>query len=252
MSTLYPVAVDDGVTLPDPTSGSYQNSPTHSVLHGNENAALKALETKLGTGASTPGNNTFLVGNGVGSSAYVTASAARTAMGLGSLATQSNVSLTADVTGTLPITNGGTGAATLPSGLLKGAGTGAIVAATAGSDYAGIATAQTLTGTLVQPRTVSSTGGSITPTASLYDMGIFALLTGALTINSPGAGVEGQRQLYRIKDDGTQRALTWNAIFRAVGVTIPTTTTTGKWTYVLSAYNATDSTWDVISVAVQA
>ena len=40
----------------------------------------------------------------------------------------------ADISGTLPVANGGTGAATL-SGLVKGNGTGAMTAATAGTDY---------------------------------------------------------------------------------------------------------------------
>ena len=45
--------------------------------------------------------------------------------------------LTTGVTGTLPVANGGTGAATFSAGaLLKGAGTSAITTATAGTDYA--------------------------------------------------------------------------------------------------------------------
>jgi hypothetical protein len=44
--------------------------------------------------------------------------------------------VTPGVNGNLPITNGGTGVATLPTGILKGAGTGAITAATVGTDYA--------------------------------------------------------------------------------------------------------------------
>ena len=54
------------------------------------------------------------------------------------------VSLTADVTGTLPVGNGGTGAATL-TGVLKGNGTSALTAATAGTDYVAPGTATTFT-----------------------------------------------------------------------------------------------------------
>ncbi|NBW13651.1 MAG: hypothetical protein EBR82_37195 [Caulobacteraceae bacterium] len=46
----------------------------------------------------------------------------------------SAVSLTAGVTGTLPVANGGTGATTI-TGVLKGNGTSAFTAATAGTDY---------------------------------------------------------------------------------------------------------------------
>ena len=54
------------------------------------------------------------------------------------------VSLTADVTGTLPVGNGGSGAATL-TGVLKGNGTSAFTAATAGTDYVAPGTATTFT-----------------------------------------------------------------------------------------------------------
>ena len=47
----------------------------------------------------------------------------------------SNVSLASQVTGTLPVSNGGTGATTL-TGLAKGNGTSAFTAAVAGTDYA--------------------------------------------------------------------------------------------------------------------
>ena len=54
------------------------------------------------------------------------------------------VSLTADVSGTLPVANGGSGAATL-TGVLKGNGTSAFTAATAGTDYVAPGTATTFT-----------------------------------------------------------------------------------------------------------
>jgi len=54
------------------------------------------------------------------------------------------VSLTADVSGTLPVGNGGSGATTL-TGVLKGNGTSAFTAATAGTDYVAPGTATTFT-----------------------------------------------------------------------------------------------------------
>jgi len=54
------------------------------------------------------------------------------------------VSLTADVSGTLPVGNGVSGAATL-TGVLKGNGTSAFTAATAGTDYVAPGTATTFT-----------------------------------------------------------------------------------------------------------
>jgi trimeric autotransporter adhesin len=54
--------------------------------------------------------------------------------GYGSAATSSTTNLASSVTGTLPVANGGTGAVTL-TGLVKGNGTSAMTAATAGTDY---------------------------------------------------------------------------------------------------------------------
>jgi hypothetical protein len=54
------------------------------------------------------------------------------------------VNLASQVTGTLPVANGGTGVATL-TGIVKADGTNAFAAATAGTDYAKPATASTWT-----------------------------------------------------------------------------------------------------------
>lgn len=70
MATNYPSSADDGTTLPDPSAGDFQNSPSHSSLHGNANGAIKALEAKVGTGATTPTANTLLRGTGTGTSAW--------------------------------------------------------------------------------------------------------------------------------------------------------------------------------------
>ena len=60
--------------------------------------------------------------------------------------TISNIGLSTQVTGTLPVANGGTGATTL-TGVIKGNGTSAITAATAGTDYVAPATATSFTAT---------------------------------------------------------------------------------------------------------
>jgi hypothetical protein len=67
-----------------------------------------------------------------------------------------------------------------------------------------------------------------------------------------GTPTNGQRLLIRIKDNGTARALTWNAIYRVIGVTLPTTTTANKTIYVGCIYNSADSTWDVVAETEQA
>lgn len=69
----YPTSQDDSSSLPNPTGTSTQASPDHANLHTAENSAIIALESKLGTGASTPTNNFFLVGTGAGTSAWTKA-----------------------------------------------------------------------------------------------------------------------------------------------------------------------------------
>jgi hypothetical protein len=80
MSTRFPgTGVDDNTTLPNPNATDKTNNPSHSSLHGNANDAIKAIETKLGTGSSTPANNTLLIGDGAGTSAWSQLSSAQLA-----------------------------------------------------------------------------------------------------------------------------------------------------------------------------
>lgn len=83
--------------------------------------------------------------------------------------------------------------------------------------------------------------------------GVLTAMSANTTIASPtGTPVQSQDLVFRFKDDGTARTLTWNAIFRAIGVTLPTTTVANKLTYVGCKYNSTDSKWDVIAVQQEA
>lgn len=122
-----------------------------------------------------------------------------------------------------------------------------------GSSVAQLTSAQTLTNKRVNPR-VSSTasGSSLTPTIASFDQYVYTALADNLTINAPtGTPVVGNKLLFAIKDNGTSRTLTWNAAFAPVGVTLPTATTAGKWTYVGCIYNASATRWDVIAVVVE-
>jgi hypothetical protein len=71
-----------------------------------------------------------------------------------------------------------------------------------------------------------------------------------LTIAAP-LGL-GTKIIIRIKDNGTGRAITYNAIFRAIGVTLKTTTTASKTLYIGCVYNSADSKWDIIAVNEEA
>jgi hypothetical protein len=121
----------------------------------------------------------------------------------------------------------------------------------------GIATAlanQGLLATSTIVPTVQSvvSAATVTPVAGNEEVVITAQAA-ALTIANPtGTWYQGQDLIIRIKDDGTGRAITWDTNYRAIGVTLPTTTVANKLTYVGVIYNSTDSKWDVLGVSQEA
>ena len=116
------------------------------------------------------------------------------------------------------------------------------------------AAAATLTNKRINPRVSSAaSASSLTPTIANFDQYVYTALATNLTINAPtGTPVVGNKLMFTIKDDGTSRTLTWDAAFAPVGVTLPTATTVGKWTYVGAIYNASATRWDVIAVTTEA
>lgn len=137
--------------------------------------------------------------------------------------------------------------------------TGTLTLPTATDTLVARTTTDTLTNKRVTPR-VSTNAAPASPLAwnsDSYDQITITGLSGALTINADsGTPTEGQKITFRLKDNGTARALTWTtgstASFRAVGITLPTTTVISKTVYVGAIYNSTDSRWDVVSVAQEA
>ena len=124
-------------------------------------------------------------------------------------------------------------------------------------------TAGTITGswtlsagsTIVNNTVSTATNTTITPTANSTTQYNITALASAATIATPsGTPVDGQKLMLRFKDNGTARALTWTTTsggYRAVGVTLPTTTVISKVLYVGCIYNSQDVFWDVIAVAEQ-
>ena len=103
---------------------------------------------------------------------------------------------------------------------------------------------------------ISSTTASTATLTVDTDVSDFATITAqaeGLTIAAPtGSPVEGQKLIIRLKDDGSARAITFNAIFRALGVTLPTTTVASKTTYLGLVYNSTDTKWDIVATKTEA
>jgi hypothetical protein len=159
----------------------------------------------------------------------------------------SEIALFNSTTGKLIKSATGTGVAIVTSGVLstKTNPTGAFV---------GDTDTQTLSAKRMTPR-VTSTTSSSTPTPNIANEDIYILtaLAANATFGSPtGTPVQGDRLIVRIKDNGTSRTLAWNAIYRAIGVTLPTATTINKTLYVGFVYNSTDTKWDCIAVSQEA
>jgi hypothetical protein len=114
--------------------------------------------------------------------------------------------------------------------------------------------------TSIKPK-VSSAANVTSPLAwnsTSFDEYAITALANALTINADAnaSPADGQRIMFRFKDNGTARALTWTTgatnAFRAVGVTLPTTTVASKLVYIGCIYNSADSRWDAVAVSQEA
>ena len=100
-------------------------------------------------------------------------------------------------------------------------------------------------------QTVAS-AATVTPTFSNDQVNVTALAVAMQLLNPTGTAADGFGLVVRIKDNGTARALTYDTQYRAIGVTLPTTTVLGKTLYLGMVYNAADTKWDVVAVAQEA
>lgn len=157
-----------------------------------------------------------------------------------------SVSLTTEVTGTLPVGNGGTGATTL-TGLVVGNGASTMTAVTAPSGtVVGTSDTQTLTNKRITPR-VSTTTSSATPTINTDNVDMYGLTAQAaditsFTTNLSGTPTDGQK-LWIYVVGTAARAITWGASFEAGSVALPTTTVTTQRLDVGFVWNAATSKW---------
>lgn len=103
----------------------------------------------------------------------------------------------------------------------------------------------------------TASASSLTPNSDTVGTYIYTALAAGLTIAADsGSPFDGQKLIFRFKDNGTARALNFTTGvskgFRALGPDIPTTTLVGKVTYVGCIYNSGDARWDVVAVAEEA
>lgn len=85
---------------------------------------------------------------------------------------------------------------------------------------------------------------------STCDIFIVTAQAGALKFNNPsGSPQHWEKIIIRVKDNWTARALTYDTQYRAVWVTLPTTTVISKTVYLGGIWNTTDTKLDIIAVA---
>jgi hypothetical protein len=209
-------------------------SATGTAVSGNANVTVSTGALTLGV-AGTAAGSLVLSGSGSGAVTINTAAAA----GTWSL--------------TLPTTAGTSG------GLLQTNGSGVTSWTTPVSgSLVGTTGTQTLTNKRITPR-VSSAASITSPLAvnsDNFDQYCATAQAANLTISADaGTPTDGQRLIFRFLDNGTPRTLTWTSGalgYRAVGITLPTTTTASKTTYVGFIYNAASNIWDGVATSTEA
>jgi hypothetical protein len=109
------------------------------------------------------------------------------------------------------------------------------------------------TTTSMTPRVQTVVSSATVTALSTNDIVTITAQAVGLTLANPtGAFAEGQALIIRIKDNGTARSITYGSDYRAIGVTLPTTTVLSKTTYLGIIFNDTDTKWDVVGVTTQA
>jgi hypothetical protein len=204
----------------------------------NSVSSLSDSDFRTAIGAGT-GNGTVTSVGGTGTVNGITLTGTVTSSGSLTLGgTLSGVNLTTQVTGTLPVANGGSGATTL-TGIIKGNGTSAFSAATAGTDFVAPGTATTFTAQQTF-KELKDTVHTITDGAAFeIDPANGSIQIVTLGANRTPAATNfeaGQVVLLGI-DDGSAYTITWTTVnptwVKAGGTaSAPTLATTG-YTWIL-------------------
>lgn len=220
-------------------------SASGAVLESDYTPSHSLLVQQSGTGSPSSlsvANNTLLgrLSGGGSNIASLTASQVRTLI---------NVSDGANV-GVVPNTAIVAGTKTKISYDAKGlvtAGADAVIA-----DITGLQTALDAKQPLTPRVQTVASAATVTPTASNDLVVITAQAVGLTLANPTGTFVQGQSMVIRIKDNGTARSIAYGAGYRAIGVTLPTTTVINKTTYLGCIYNTTDAKLDIVGVCTEA
>jgi len=243
-TTIQPSAVAGTTTITFPavtgtviTTGD-TSTVTNTMLAGSITNAKLANSTisgiALGSNLNALTIGTGLTGTSYNGSGAVSIAIDSTVVTLSGSQTLTNKTLTNPVISS--ISNSGT--ITIPTG------TDTIV---------GRATTDTLTNKRITARVQSTTStATFTFNFDSDDIGVITAQAAGLTVTTSGTPTSMQPFVLCVKDNGTARAITWNGIFVAIGVTLPTTTVVNKHTYVSGYYNTTAAKVHIVGVTTEA
>ena len=210
------------------TTGTASNvTGTVALANGGSGQTTAQLAMNAFAGAVTSGS--YLRGNGTNVVMSTIQAADVPTLNQNTTGTASNV------TGTVAIANGGTGATTL-----------------AGASIVTYSGTETLSNKTIQSRIVAvADATSITINADTTDMATQAntQALGTLTINAPtGTLVNGQKLMLRLQSTNVQ-TFSWNAAFAgSTDLTLPTASSgSSKYDYVGFIYNSTATKWQIIA-----
>lgn len=107
------------------------------------------------------------------------------------------------------------------------------------------------------PARVTTITSSATPTVNTDLCDAVTITAQAAAITSMTSGLTGTPRnfdmlLFRIKDNGTARAITWGASFEAKGADLPTTTVLSKILHALFIWDSVTSKWGCLSTSQEA
>lgn len=116
-----------------------------------------------------------------------------------------------------------------------------------------VSSTNTFTNKAITQRVVTTTDDATAVIdVAVTDTYELSAVANATTFSTTGTPTDGQKLIIRFKDAGVAKGLTWDAIFVAIGVTLPTTTVASKWHYVGATYNSAASKFHVLAVGQEA
>lgn len=164
------------------------------------------------------------------------------------------ITLTGDVTGT----GIGSFAATVAANAITNAKAAQMATLTIKGNNTG-STANALDLTVAQVKAMLipnvqsvASAATVTPTFTDDQVNITAQAAALALANPTGTAVPAKKIVIRIKDNGLARAITYDTQYRAIGVTLPTTTVINKTFYLGCVWNSNDTKLDVIGVVQEA